>query len=663
MADTIENLPTGHSPATPAAATESRKRSREESKSNPQPPAPAPLPADGGSAGSRSNSHASQTFVDVDGTSGNSPAEPVPCKAPGSSGDSPPPVRSAVQSSSGAIVTSGTGKFGGHFGPGSDPRKMKQATLPMFGLMGDSASIKKELLDRDTHIDELKTRLQAVEEELVRRDTTVGFVESKLDLMAAKLSHFQAVMRREMVLASRKTRAEARRVLHQRHFELGQVAMWPNGREVWVEGNAVRELIPLEAETQARREEVEALKRSAHALVRQLTKQERDREDSAAGPPDAAVGGSGTDALVEAQKEYHLRSAELAAILGQISSFQKRREELEREKKAFMKEVRRISDEDASQFVAVDAIGPDSRYLLMSLLGKGGFSEVWRAFDLIDGQYVACKIHKIDRAWSQQVMDNYRRHAERELDIMRQLNHPNLTRQYNVFQLSDTMFVSVMEHCHGMDLDTYLKRYGSMGEKDAQLVVRQMVCGLLYLGNLDNPVIHYDLKPANILLQSDGTTIMEIKITDFGLSKIIGNTHDGPSDNPSIDLTSQGSGTYWYLPPECFDTSTTPRISNKVDVWALGVIFFQMLFGRRPFAEGESQRRIWQERLIVSAARSLTFPDTPRLSEDAKDFIRHCLTFNQADRYDISQASQHSYLGSLGRRAGTTRSRNPAGNN
>ena len=77
-----------------------------------------------------------------------------------------------------------------------------------------------------------------------------------------------------------------------------------------------------------------------------------------------------------------------------------------------------------------------------------------------------------------------------------------------------------------------------------------------------------------------------VKVTDFGLSKIMeeGNTLMG-----GMELTSQGAGTYWYLPPECFELngSNPPRISNKVDVWSVGIILFQMLYGKRPFGEGE----------------------------------------------------------------------------
>jgi tousled-like kinase len=102
---------------------------------------------------------------------------------------------------------------------------------------------------------------------------------------------------------------------------------------------------------------------------------------------------------------------------------------------------------------------------------------------------------------------------------------------------------------------------------------------LKYLSERQNPIIHYDLKPANILLQS-GSATGEIKITDFGLSKQIENSDDGDS----IELTSQGAGTYWYLPPETFQHfghGGGPKISSKVDVWSVGVIFYQCLFGKR----------------------------------------------------------------------------------
>ena len=100
-------------------------------------------------------------------------------------------------------------------------------------------------------------------------------------------------------------------------------------------------------------------------------------------------------------------------------------------------------------------------------------------------------------------------------------------------------------------------------------------------------VIHYDLKPGNILFDAAG----RVKITDFGLSKKRDmNGVRTLSADTGMELTSQGAGTYWYLPPECFETGPTPpKISSKVDTWSCGVILYQMLFNRRPFGHDQSQ--------------------------------------------------------------------------
>ena len=108
----------------------------------------------------------------------------------------------------------------------------------------------------------------------------------------------------------------------------------------------------------------------------------------------------------------------------------------------------------------------------------------------------------------------------------------------------------------------------------------------------------------------------------------------------------QGAGTYWYLPPECFDVSgpTPPRITSKVDVWAAGVMLYQMLFGRRPFGEGRSQEAVLREGLISRDARELRFPTKPAVSAEAKDFIRACLAYRPEERLDVEEAAAHPYL-------------------
>jgi tousled-like kinase len=111
------------------------------------------------------------------------------------------------------------------------------------------------------------------------------------------------------------------------------------------------------------------------------------------------------------------------------------------------------------------------------------------------------------------------------------------------------------------------------------MLIKQVINAIKYLHELPEKVIHYDLKPQNILFHKG-----RIKITDFGLCKI--------TNQERLELTSQGVGTYWYLPPECFVTDQKPIITTKVDIWSIGVIYFEMLYGEKPFGNQMSQLRV-----------------------------------------------------------------------
>jgi tousled-like kinase len=228
----------------------------------------------------------------------------------------------------------------------------------------------------------------------------------------------------------------------------------------------------------------------------------------------------------------------------------------------------------------------------------------------------------------------------REYAIHKDLCHPRVVQLYDVFEIDVNSFATVLEFCRGTDLDEHLKKHKRLPERDARAILLQIMCGLRYLnipvmenGERRQGVIHFDLKPGNILFDEMG----DVKITDFGLSKIMDDTADGTS----MELTSQGAGTYWYLPPECFQAS--PRISSKVDVWSVGVIFYQMLYGRRPFGEGKTQDRILSEQVMLRAT-AVEFPAEPKVTKEAQDFIRASLTYDQRVRPDVLQLCQHAYL-------------------
>ena len=125
---------------------------------------------------------------------------------------------------------------------------------------------------------------------------------------------------------------------------------------------------------------------------------------------------------------------------------------------------------------------------------------------------------------------------------------------HDVFEIDNNSFATVLDLCNGSDLDRLLKQERTLGEREARSIVVQVLSALRYLHGHRNDsgeaqsqcIIHYDLKPGNILL--DG--MHGVKVTDFGLSKILDGGGAG-SDVTSMELTSQGAGTYWYVPETC----------------------------------------------------------------------------------------------------------------
>jgi len=315
------------------------------------------------------------------------------------------------------------------------------------------------------------------------------------------------------------------------------------------------------------------------------------------------------------------------------TELQAEKEKLEIEKNLHIRELKRIRDEDRSRFNSFCIL--KDRYLLLMLVGKGGFSEVHKAFDLVELRDVACKIHQLNSQWNEERKANFTKHVCREQSIHKQLDHPRVVRLYDVFEIDNNTFCTILEYCGmGCDLDLQLKNHKMFTEREARSVIVQIFSGLKYLNEQSKPIIHYDLKPGNILYING-----EVKITDFGLSKIM-EDHDAGE----MELTSQGAGTYWYLPPETFEVGKRPpKISSKVDVWSAGVIFYQLLYGKKPFGHDLSQQKILADQTILNA-KNVDFPDKPIVSQPAKDFIRRCLAHNVIERPDVQQICKYPFL-------------------
>lgn len=274
------------------------------------------------------------------------------------------------------------------------------------------------------------------------------------------------------------------------------------------------------------------------------------------------------------------------------------------------------------------------RYQILSLLGKGGYSEVYKAFDIKTKQYVACKVYLLKQNWSKEICENYIKHTFREIEIHKMIECSKIIKQLDVFDIDGTSYCTVLEFCNGSDLGTYMKLNKILSEKEVQNITRQILIGLDYLSQQKKKIIHYDLKPQNILFHNK-----EVKISDFGISKIIDS--DSSLSTNNIELTSQGIGTYYYLPPECFEIGKEIKINNKVDIWSVGVMCYEMLFGKKPFGQGCSQEKLFD---IMSELRKVSFPVLPKISEECKEFIMKCLEWKIELRFDVSQALQSKFM-------------------
>uniref|UniRef100_A0A673AR90 non-specific serine/threonine protein kinase n=1 Tax=Sphaeramia orbicularis TaxID=375764 RepID=A0A673AR90_9TELE len=410
--------------------------------------------------------------------------------------------------------------------------------------------------------------------------------------------------------------------------------------EQWTDGFAFQNLIKQQERINSQREDIErqrkllGKRKPPSATQTPSPNLEQNKRKSRSNGQE-----NETLSLAEYHEQEEIFKLRIGHLKKEEAEIQSELEHLERVRNLHIRELKRIHNEDNSQFKDHPTL--NDRYLLLHLLGKGGFSEVYKAFDLTEQRYVAIKIHQLNKNWREEKKENYHRHACREYRIHKELDHPRIVKLYDYFSLDTDSFCTVLEYCEGNDLDFYLKQNKLMTEKEGRSIVMQIVNALKYLNQIRPPIIHYDLKPGNILLVN-GTACGEIKITDFGLSKIMDD--DSYSSADGMELTSQGAGTYWYLPPECFVVGKEPpKISNKVDVWSVGVIFYQTLYGRKPFGHNQSQQDILQENTILKATE-VQFPPKPVVTTEAKAFIRRCLAYHKEDRVDVLQLASDPFL-------------------
>ena len=197
------------------------------------------------------------------------------------------------------------------------------------------------------------------------------------------------------------------------------------------------------------------------------------------------------------------------------------------------------------------------RYRLVALLGKGGMGEVYRAEDLILDHPVALKFLPAGMAVDEAQLAQF----HNELRIARQVSHKNVCRLYDLGEANHRRFLT-MEYVDGEDLASLLRRIGRLPPHKAIEIARQLCAGIAAAH--ERGVVHRDLKPANVMIDGDGN----VRITDFGLAV------------PSCDADAVRAGTPHYMSPEALAGQPA---TVQSDIYALGLILFEVFTGRRVF--------------------------------------------------------------------------------
>jgi len=258
------------------------------------------------------------------------------------------------------------------------------------------------------------------------------------------------------------------------------------------------------------------------------------------------------------------------------------------------------------------------KYIVQEELGRGAFSVVKLAIEKETGIKYAVKM--INKSHVGQDMAR----LATEMEILKRVDHPNIICLKEIIDTKNCLFI-VTEVVTGGELFDKIVELGSYSEKDAAVLVSKMVSAIDYLHELG--IVHRDLKPENLLLK-DGKDISDVKLADFGLSKIVSQKV----------MMQTACGTPGYVAPEVLKAQ---GYDKEVDYWSIGVITYILLCGFPPFYNEKLQLLFEQ---IMKA--DYDFPEDywSDISSEAKDFIRKLLVVDPKKRLIGKDCLKHPWL-------------------
>ena len=245
------------------------------------------------------------------------------------------------------------------------------------------------------------------------------------------------------------------------------------------------------------------------------------------------------------------------------------------------------------------------KYERLDVLGHGASGIVYLAKDTLLGKQVALKEISAQGDEKERVLEEAR--------VLDRLRHPNIVQVNSVDEINGRVVID-MEYVRGRNLQEVLRETPALPMADAVSVAAQICDGLAYAHS--QRTVHRDIKPANILLTRDGA----VKLVDFGLAAQLG-THS----------FAGGAGTYAYMAPEDFHPEE--QSDRQSDIWAVGVILYEMLAGRRPFQVAKAKDPFAWKTAIESDPLTPLSALRPDVPPSLEAIVSHALARRKAERY------------------------------
>ena len=272
------------------------------------------------------------------------------------------------------------------------------------------------------------------------------------------------------------------------------------------------------------------------------------------------------------------------------------------------------------------------RYALLEKIGQGGMAEVFRAKSYgVEGFE---KVLVIKRILPQLARDHkFTEMFVREAKLSVRLSHANVVQVFDLGRVSDALFIA-MEYVHGVDLATLLSWARRKGEpiaiSTAAYIAAEVAKGLDHAHRRRDEqlrplgIVHRDVSPQNVLVSYEG----EVKVTDFGIAKALGTlAAESDDEKPRSDGRIQIRGKYAYLSPE---QANGKPVDARSDIWALGVVLYEMLAGTNPFGAPTMFETLRRVRSAEAPPLELARPDVPR---EFAAIVKRALALEADERY------------------------------